>query len=60
MATTTASACGCTANGTGSASGGLTGRVTPPDPADYWPDHDRSVPTEFVNERNRYAVMWRL
>lgn len=38
----------------------LTGRGSDPLPPDWWPDHDRSPRTDFVNERNRTALMWKL
>ena len=38
----------------------LTGRVSRPDPGNYWPDHNMDPPTDFINERNRTAAMWKL
>lgn len=60
MATTTADSCGCGTNANGTPSGSLTGRTPQQYPANFWPDHDMSPRTDFINERNRTAVMWRL
>jgi hypothetical protein len=60
MAVTTASSSGCDTTRTGTRQPGLTGRVTRPDPGNYWPDHDLSLPADFINERNRVAVLWKL
>jgi hypothetical protein len=60
VAVTTASSCGCDTARTGGRQPGLTGRVTRPDPGNYWPDHDLDPPTDFINERNRVAVFWKL
>lgn len=59
MATTTANACGC-GNPARGAEGGLTGRLTREPVRNYWPSHDLSVRTDFISERNRTALMWKL
>lgn len=60
--TTRASSCGCSGtNGAGPGTG-MTGRVNAPLPPrrNFWPDHSLAPRTDFINERNRTALMWRL
>jgi hypothetical protein len=40
--------------------GGMTGRITRKMPRNFWPDHDMRPRTDFVNERNRVASMWKI
>lgn len=57
--TTQASSSGCSSTATG-VRGSLTGRVTREPVRNYWPDHDMTPRTDFISERNRTALMWRL
>lgn len=57
--TTRADASGCSTSTRG-AQGSLTGRVTREPVRNYWPDHDLSPRTDFISERNRTALMWKL
>lgn len=57
--TTTASSCGCTASA-GLGPGGMTGRVNVPPRRNFWPGHNLAPRTDFISERNRTALMWRL
>ena len=56
---TRASSSGCDSTSR-QASGSLTGRVTREPVRNYWPDHDMTPRTDFISERNRTALMWRL
>lgn len=57
---TRASSCGCT-NTTGpGAPGGMTGRPTLYPRRNFWPSHPMAPRTDFISERNRTALMWRL
>lgn len=38
----------------------MTGRTTRTPTRNYWPDHDQTPKSNFINERNRTATMWRL
>jgi hypothetical protein len=38
----------------------MTGRITRKMPRNFWPDHDMRPRTDFVNERNRVASMWKI
>lgn len=58
--TTRASSCGCSSTTTPGATGGMTGRTTTLPRRNFWPGHDLSYPTDFINARNRTALMWRL
>lgn len=53
------SSSGCTA-GTSGTQGGMTGRLTRKMPRNFWPDHDMKPRTDFINARNRVAVMWKI
>ena len=57
--TTQASSSGCSSTTTG-IRGSLTGRVAREPERNYWPDHDMTPRTDFISERNRTALMWRL
>lgn len=57
--TAQASSSGCSSTTTGIC-GSLTGRVTREPVRNYWPDHDMTPRTDFISERNRTALMWRL
>lgn len=54
-----ASSCGC--NGaTSGAQGNMTGRTTTLPVRNWWPDHDMTPRTDFISERHRTALMWKL
>ena len=59
MAVTQASSCGCDST-TRDAPGSLTGRMTTEPVRNYWPDHNLEPRTNFISERHRVALMWRL
>lgn len=56
---TQASSSGCTSTTPG-AEGNMTGRVTAEPVRNWWPTHDLSPRTNFVSERHRVALMWKL
>lgn len=57
--TTRASSCGCQDGGS-RAAGGMTGRLTTFPTRNFWPLHDLAPRTDFISERNRTSLMWRL
>lgn len=57
--TTQASSCGCSSSAH-EAPGSLTGRLTREPVRNYWPDHDMEPRTDFISERHRTALMWKL
>ncbi len=57
--TTQASSCGCSSSAR-EAPGSLTGRLTREPVRNYWPDHDMEPRTDFISERHRTALMWKL
>lgn len=57
--TTRASACGCS-SATAGIQGGMTGRLTRRPVRNWWPEHDMTPRTDFISERNRTALMWKL
>lgn len=57
--TTRASACGCSSTPSGMRSG-MTGRLTREPVRNWWPAHDMTPRSDFISERNRTSLMWKL
>lgn len=38
----------------------MTGRLTREPVRNHWPEHDMTPRSDFINERNRTANMWKL
>ena len=56
---TRASACGCSSTSNG-IQGGMTGRLTRMPVRNWWPEHDMTPRSDFISERNRTSLMWKL